>query len=197
MTDNQLLLHQTTAQSIVDALFYYCSCPHEGCTAAFAFPNLLKRHMKVHQGYSCNQCDWEFEKWTELRKHMSTEHKTGKYLTIILYYNFYYLSLSFISSLLVHACSICAKTFKRPCDVRRHELTHSGKKEMFNCPEDGCHKAYDRVSTLRKHIKAQHHGELPFRCHLCVAAFPYKVRRHIVSPTSLLFIVVYLPISHI
>ena len=88
----------------------------------------------------------------------------------------------------VHSCSSCSKTFKRPCDLHRHELTHSGSKHVYMCTVVGCSKSYDRVATLRKHIKAQHHGELPYKCEHCVAAFPYHVSSVHLSTTLLMLL---------
>ncbi|XP_067944475.1 transcription factor IIIA-like [Watersipora subatra] len=131
-------------------------CTVEGCDKVFVFPNLLKRHLKSHEGYSCKQCSQVFSKWSHLRKHVSNEHKK------------------------VLHCSHCSKTFQRPCDLRRHELSHSGTKQIYKCMSSGCEKQYDRVATLRKHIKAQHHGVLPYKCDDCVAAFPHlaDLKRH-------------------
>ena len=34
--------------------------------------------MKSHQGYTCKQCPAVFYKWTDMRQHVSTEHRKGE-----------------------------------------------------------------------------------------------------------------------
>ncbi|OWZ52983.1 transcription factor iiia [Cryptococcus neoformans 125.91] len=56
-------------------------CTHEGCSASFATKTHLKNHEKTHdeRRYICSHHDHgedfpAFSKWTELQKHISTEH---------------------------------------------------------------------------------------------------------------------------
>ena len=51
------------------------------------------------------------------------------------------------------ACPVCPKIMKRPVEIRRHILVHTGEKP-FKC--DLCPYSYKRKAVLQKHIETYH-----------------------------------------
>ena len=74
-----------------------------------------------------------------------------------------------------HACSECGKEFKRPCDLTKHEKTHS---RPFKCPEVGC-KYYEYGWPTEKEMDRHHndkHSSAPslFRCKFSPCSYSSK-----------------------
>ncbi len=86
------------------------------CRKGFRFPNKLKIHMRVHEGYECpdDGCEQKFDTWSEVRKHVSREHKKP------------------------HKCGVCKVAFVTPAALKEHEQRHAEKREAFVCTVDGC-----------------------------------------------------------
>ena len=64
-------------------------------------------------------------------------------------------------------CHLCEKAFTRAGDLKRHLLTHSGKK-IHKCVT--CEKAFALAGNLKKHILT-HTGVKAHKCGTCDKAF--------------------------
>ncbi len=54
-----------------------------------------------------------------------------------------------------HACCLCGRSFAKRSKLRRHELTHTGKKPYI-CNVKGCRKSYSRKEHLSRHYYHVH-----------------------------------------
>ncbi|ELT96053.1 hypothetical protein CAPTEDRAFT_175082 [Capitella teleta] len=129
----QLRHHQFTAHKGV--LPFQC----EICLKRFNQSSHLNVHKKKHQGFTCPEsgCEQHFTKWSLLRKHKATEHKTG------------------------FSCNVCHKVFKLPSALKEHSSTHQGV--AFACPHDGCPRSYTAKRNLNAHVRSVHQGK-KFAC---------------------------------
>lgn len=116
-------------------------CSVEGCNARFLFPNVLKKHMKVHEGYICStdNCGEHFSKWTLYRSHLKTAHPK------------------------VYRCEFCEKPFSRSNNLKNHLEIHKLDREAFLCPRPNCSNFYFAKRNLTHHIKS-YHDKRPFIC---------------------------------
>jgi len=141
------------------------------CEKRFTVPSKLKRHSKVHEGYACEfeGCSTsKFEKWSDLRKHCASEHKT------------------FVK------CDDCGKQFRLHSELKRHERKHSNNDRL--CPIDGCEMRM-AGRKLAAHLSKEHFisgswdsiekvgSNGSFNCHQCSAVFDKKgnLEQHIRS----------------
>lgn len=131
-----------------DSLPYNCPV----CSKGFSLQWQLKRHLKHHRPKvrKCDHpgCTFQSDKWSALRKHLTTHTKLE--------------------------CSTCFKKFSRFDYLRVHELAkHSSSAPSFACDLPGCSKAYPRESSLRTHQRNSH-GEPKYSCEQCGAKFRHK-----------------------
>ncbi|XP_064461968.1 zinc finger and SCAN domain-containing protein 22-like [Ornithodoros turicata] len=70
-----------------------------------------------------------------------------------------------------HRCRFCGFTSDHAGSVRRHEVTHTGKKP-FECRV--CSRAFTRKTGLEKHVSAVHEGKRAHRCATCGDTFQQK-----------------------
>ena len=109
-----------------EALF---SCSE--CAKAFARPESLRKHMKIHTGgkpHRCLICPKRFLKPCDLERHLRIH--TGEK---------------------PFSCLVCAKTFTQSSVLERHLRTHTGEKP-YSC--EICTKAFSDAMSLRRHLRA-------------------------------------------
>lgn len=77
-----------------------------------------------------------------------------------------------------HSCRICAKTFKRKPDMKRHEANHSGKKP-WRCSE--CNKCFARKDNAVAHQLLHSDNPKPWFCPVCKKNFSSKqsAKKHV------------------
>ena len=67
----------------------------------------------------------------------------------------------------ISACEECGKVFKKYHDLKRHMVTHTGKKD-FICPV--CAKGFTLEQNLARHQRI-HDGVKPFQCRFCEKSY--------------------------
>ena len=74
-------------------------------------------------------------------------------------------------------CGICAKKFKKPSQLIRHERIHTGDKP-FAC--NLCDKKFNQKNSLDLHAR-KHTGEKPYKCEFCQMNFAQSgnLRAHV------------------
>lgn len=94
-------------------------------------------------------------------------------------------------------CTLCAKLFARPYNLKKHMVLHSGE-TPFSCNE--CDLSFPSEFYLNKHIATNfkslcgvkahmslHSGEMPYECNDCGKHFRLKVtlKEHMVTHTGI------------
>ncbi|CAL1529502.1 unnamed protein product [Lymnaea stagnalis] len=132
----QLMAHRLEHTPHV-ALAKKChSCPYEGCNKTFTFPNKLRQHLKVHQGYPCDSegCGQVFPNWSTLRKHKAKDHAP------------------------THSCKICNAVFKQKSNLTQHIKIHATSREPLTCPKEKCGRIFFYKKNVDQHVKEFHEG---------------------------------------
>ena len=88
----------------------------------------------------CEHCGLTYETAAQLKNHVYQKHRLKE---------------------VNHICEICKKVYMRRCDLRKHLISHSKKKE-FKCLD--CGSEFKRSQDLKKH-KVDH--ERKFYCQIC------------------------------
>ena len=152
-----------TGSSIIDDIIH-CNanrektepnaCPE--CPEVFPTEEELLTHRRsaLRSKHTCPLCHTKFEKLTEKRQHLRTEHHTEEIM-----------------------CSICYVTYKSLSNYCHHQLQHLGV-VSFECEE--CGKCFTKRYVYLQH-KQTHIKEKPFQCDVCPKAFSTLIylQRHI------------------
>ncbi|XP_046920637.2 transcription factor IIIA [Dermatophagoides farinae] len=126
----QLKQHQA---SVHNQMPFKC----EHCERGFIVRSKLNAHRRRHRGYQCGRenCNYQTDKWTDLRKHLAKEHRKLE-------------------------CNVCMKTYSSSYHLRVHRQTahpdESIEVPKFHCPHTDCDRSYTRSSSLRGHLLANH-----------------------------------------
>ncbi|XP_046563320.1 zinc finger protein 91-like [Haliotis rubra] len=132
---------------------YKCSI----CEKSFPVSVSLTKHMLSHTGekpFKCPFCEKRFTSASNMGAHKRQQHTKER----------------------LHNCPECGKCFPRPTSLKKHMITHSGRKNHV-CSV--CSKAFLLQGSLRIHMRT-HSGEKPYSCHLCSKAFQHQktLNRH-------------------
>ena len=174
------------------------------CGKTYVEYRKLKRHNKSHTGekpYMCCECGVKFKRFFDLYSHRKLKHqeyqetypcpfctKSFKGFSGLSFHVKYYHEAQ---SDRPYLCSKCAKTFKTPELLKRHEIIHEEIRK-FKC--DQCNASFKRIQGLtnhkRRHTKSYRHfcsqcgkgcytkqtlmaherthtGEKPYSCKIC------------------------------
>lgn len=85
-------------------------------------------------------------------------------------------------------CSLCASTFGRRCELKRHvaEVHTQNGARRFRCTHPACNKSFTRRDALAKHHVVKHQGKRRFICPTCSEKFTsrYDLSRHTIRVHS-------------
>lgn len=70
----------------------------------------------------------------------------------------------------VHSCQFCSYKTSKSSHMKRHELTHTGKK--YKCHD--CPKSFNELTKLRTHQNSKHQGQARYKCDKCSRTFSSK-----------------------
>jgi len=174
------------------------------CGKMFEFRCRVTKHMTVHlreKPYKCSFCDRTFaQKW--FREKHERGHKGllpqcpvcgGRYACLQKH------MLIHSDDNYIHICSVCKKAFRKPGNLNKHMLIHTGEKPCTcndcggrfrtsthlkvhmvvhlnekNCgPCNVCGKMFSDSTRLNSHMRT-HSDERPFHCETCGKAFKCK-----------------------
>ena len=71
---------------------------------------------------------------------------------------------------ILHACQFCDYKTQKSSHLKRHELTHTGKK--YKCHD--CPKSFNEITKLRTHQNSKHQGQARYKCDKCSRTFSSK-----------------------
>lgn len=120
------------------------------------------QHQQMHDivKFQCTYCLEKFTTEVEFERHPNEcPHKPSKIRKIK--------KKEFI-------CDVCQKQFKKTSHLKRHIICIHENKRNFRCNFEGCSKAFNDQTDLRKHKNTVHNKsnkELKFECNFCSALF--------------------------
>lgn len=142
-SEEKLLNHQSSSHTVkIPREHYIC----EACDQGFDCKVLYKQHKDNHLSLTCQECNKEYSKYSNLQDHKKRVHG----------------NLSF-------NCCQCGKIFKTSSGLTAHSKIHSDIR-AFVC--DHCGKAFLESNGLRRHVKFVHELEAIHGCHIC----PHKCK---------------------
>ena len=109
----------------------------EECGKAFIQKEVLRRHVYIHTNnkpFACLECDKKFIQKELLRQHVERIHRKVP------------------TTLAIHKCSLCPKSFCHLSGLSRHMAVHQGK--IFKCSV--CNREFKDKSALRRHERGVH-----------------------------------------
>ena len=112
----------------------------DNCGKQFKAANVMKQHQVIHTGenlFQCKICDKSFTQSGTLQRHKES-HKTfpcsqcAKSFELEVELNIHQQEL---------ICQTCGKHFRIPTDLKKHQIIHTGKNNLFP------------VTDVRNHIQ--------------------------------------------
>jgi zinc finger protein PLAG1 len=75
------------------------------------------------------------------------------------------------------SCDICRRSFRRKDHLKNHEKVHDPGKTVYTCAYAGCARAYNSLSSFKKHQAMHSAEEGQLDCKICRAVLLSQVRR--------------------
>lgn len=148
------------------------------CYKIFPFPNVLKKHYRVHTGerpYECDLCGNRFTHQNTLKNHKMCIHNCGREEDFTCGHcdKKFPIKERLIEHVRIHTgyyphrCDKCLKSFTRASQLWQHARSHN-KQYTLECAI--CHQLFACRSVLRGHMK-RHMGQNDYVCEVCGKAF--------------------------
>uniref|UniRef100_A0A6P7F4L7 Zinc finger protein 208-like n=1 Tax=Diabrotica virgifera virgifera TaxID=50390 RepID=A0A6P7F4L7_DIAVI len=157
------------------------------CTKKLKNERDALEHKNLHTGdkpFKCDQCDRIFPLSSSLRVHKKKKHsKTLKekvrkcvvcskeyksHSGLLRHYSSSHKELGYDYTV---DCDICGKTCRTKCQLKKHQLTHTGFKR-FECHI--CNNGFTKKDALEAHNRSAHTGEKPYVCDYCDKRFAQR-----------------------
>jgi zinc finger protein PLAG1 len=74
------------------------------------------------------------------------------------------------------SCDICRRSFRRKDHLKNHEKVHDPGKTVYTCAYAGCARAYNSLSSFKKHQAMHSAEEGQLDCKICRAVLLSQVR---------------------
>ena len=110
-------------------------CQEPGCDVVLKHPDAIKRHMKVHEKFQCEECGY-----TNTKK-MLARHKKSVHTQ---------------NHLKPYVCKVCNKGFADKQHWADHSNVHTGAKP-YHCPH--CDMKFASGGTRAGHVRSVHLGK--------------------------------------
>ncbi|XP_029460729.1 zinc finger protein 701-like isoform X2 [Rhinatrema bivittatum] len=108
----------------------YSEEKYSGCDESLIHKSELRRYERFYKGEKSSECDKSFSQKGHLQLYETTHILPLKEEPF--------------------KCSECKKSFKCQCNLRRHEISHTGEKR-FKCSE--CERRFYHHSEMRRHAR--------------------------------------------
>ncbi|XP_061653198.1 zinc finger protein ZFMSA12A-like [Phyllopteryx taeniolatus] len=147
-------------------------CAH--CSKCYIYRYELLEHQRIHTGempYKCTQCGKAFRRSSDLSSHRRSQCTKAAYVCLKCGNSFQSIQHKFkhqcVHSTRTFDCSHCGKSYKRMCQLEKHELFHT-QKRIFTCRK--CGEKFSSMSELKFHQKIHLVG-LSNQCARCGKMF--------------------------
>lgn len=164
------------------------------CQKTFAGTKRLQKHLQVHgpDNHFCTFCNNKaFKTRAAFKTHMKTKHSSVNYVECDVCLK------AFTNAMSVHnhkrrmhqldgkryKCDICAKQFLQHSHIKRHMLSHSGRRDHI-CSV--CGEAFAIQYSLKTHMFQHHFEEKPYGCDVCLKTFARNdyLKKHLLLHTG-------------
>ncbi len=88
------------------------------------------------------------------------------------------------------SCDICRRSFRRKDHLKNHEKVHDPGKTVYTCAYAGCARAYNSLSSFKKHQAMHSAEEGQLDCKICRAVLLSQVRGNKIKQRRRRFFVV-------
>ncbi|XP_051902076.1 zinc finger protein ZFMSA12A-like [Hippocampus zosterae] len=148
-------------------------CTH--CNKCYIYRYELLEHQRIHTGelpYKCTQCGKAFRRSSDLSCHRRSRCRKAAYICLKCGNSFQSIQEKFKHRCLHNTqkleCSQCRKSFKKTCQLEKHQLIHT-RKRLFTCRQ--CGEKFSSMSELKFHRKT-HPAGLSNQCTRCGKMLP-------------------------
>ncbi|CAO1382506.1 unnamed protein product [Diamesa tonsa] len=107
-----------------------------------------KKRWKPNKLYQCSYCGKVFKTSTNLKGHEMIHNQIRK-----------------------HECEVCKKMFLMKCDLTKHLQIHKNER-AYKC--NVCFKGFNKLNTMKDHVRLVHSGDKTHMCTICDIGFPLK-----------------------
>lgn len=110
------------------------------CNATFSLPHQLKRHMKIHEKYTCYFCQSVFASSLDFKNHLATVHDHKNF-----------------------SCKVCEKSFNSYVSLKNHKRLFHMPSPKYICPI--CNSCFSSWKILKCHDLLEHAEKTCSVCH--------------------------------